>query len=260
MKIKSISENALNKFDQLTFIDLSNNFLEKLLEQKLFSGLFNLKVIHLEKNNLKYINGDLFNNSINLEQLYLNNNNLIVLDDDLFRNSNKLKILNVSYNKIDKIHANTFRELINLNQVFLNDNEIASLDEQLFLGIKNLKRIMLHNNNFITERLTLSLEQSVEFFSFKTDQTDNNIDSIDFIKFGNYKKMNLIGQGTFGTVYRVEKDNQTYALKIISYDLKQVSSENIILKTKLKNQYIVEYIEWFLLDANTFCIVTEYCE
>ena len=182
------------------------------------------------------------------------------MENNLFRNLNKLKILNVSYNKIDKIHANTFKELINLNHIFLNNNEIASLDEQLFLGLKNLKKIWLHNNNFTTDRLTLSLEQSVEFVSFKTDQTDNNSDSIDFTKFGNYKKMNPIGQGTFGTVYRVEKDNKKYALKIIPYDLKQVSSEIIALKTELKNQYIVEYIEWFLFDANTFCIVTEYCE
>ena len=97
---------------------------------------------------------------------------------------------------------------IRLNHIFLNNNEIASLDEKLFLGLKNLKKIWLHNNNFTTDRLTLSLEQSVEFVSFKTDQTDNNSDSIDFTKFGNYKKMNPIGQGTFGTVYRVEKDNK----------------------------------------------------
>ena len=238
---------------------MSNNFLEA-IHPLLLSRLFNLEIIHLERNRLKNIDDHLFHHSFNLRELYLNNNELTSLKGNLLKNLTKLEILNVSFNKIDTIDDKIFKELKNLKQILLNNNELNCLNDQIFLGAANLEKIALHSNNFITDQLQLSLEKSVKFISFKTDHCDNNIDSIIYAKIGDYKKMNCLGEGTFGIVYRVKKDDETYALKIIPYDVEKNCLEAKILSMSLNNPYIVKFIKCFLLDASHFCIVTEYCE
>jgi serine/threonine protein kinase len=64
------------------------------------------------------------------------------------------------------------------------------------------------------------------------------------IKVNDYKIISLIGKGIFGTVYKVSKNNEYYAMKIFSLslnnkkDLENVENETKIL-SKLNNEYCV---------------------
>ena len=80
----------------------------------------------------------------------------------------------------------------------------------------------------------------------------------------NYKIINILNQGNFGTVFKVlnENDNQIYVLKQIIIDdkdnnLKLAQNEANILKS-INNENVVKYYDSFLID-NSFNIIMEYC-
>ena len=77
-----------------------------------------------------------------------------------------------------------------------------------------------------------------------------------------YKNIRKIGEGGFGDVYLVEKDNNYYALKKLKFKLTKEELEqyqkilNILLK--IKNENIIKYYEFFL-ENDYLNIVMEYC-
>ena len=77
-----------------------------------------------------------------------------------------------------------------------------------------------------------------------------------------YKNIQKIGEGGFGDVYLVEKDNNYYALKKLKFKLTKEELEqyqkilNILLK--IKNENIIKYYEFFL-ENDYLNIVMEYC-
>ena len=81
-----------------------------------------------------------------------------------------------------------------------------------------------------------------------------------------YKIIEKIGQGAFGSVFKVlnSKDNQVYALKQIilkeakKEELEQLKKEADILSS-INNQYIVKYYDSFI-EKDTFNIIMEFCE
>ena len=77
-----------------------------------------------------------------------------------------------------------------------------------------------------------------------------------------YKIIRKIGEGGFGDVYLVEKDNNQYALKKLKFKLTKEELEqyqeilNILLK--IKNENIIKYYDYFL-ENDYLNIVMEYC-
>ena len=86
--------------------------------------------------------------------------------------------------------------------------------------------------------------------------------------YNKYKKIETIGGGTFGTIYKV-LDNKTgnfYALKFISIVKNNVSIKNTFKKElkvmiNIKNKYIIELKDYFCDNINEgYCIVMELCD
>ncbi len=93
---------------------------------------------------------------------------------------------------------------------------------------------------------------------------------IDKIMFGkrikDYKIINKLGQGSFGSVYKVMniKDKKQYALKqIILDEAKKEEKEQLMKKafilSNINNEHIVKYFNSFI-EENSFNIIMEFCE
>ena len=85
-------------------------------------------------------------------------------------------------------------------------------------------------------------------------------------KMKDYKIINKLGQGAFGSAYKVIylKDKKYYVLKQILLDeakkeeKDQLMKESIIL-SKLNNEHLVKYFNSFM-ENNNFNIIMEFCE
>ena len=85
-------------------------------------------------------------------------------------------------------------------------------------------------------------------------------------KIKDYKIINKLGQGSFGSAYKVIniKDKKYYVLKQILLDeakkeeKDQLMKEAIIL-SKLNNDHVVKYFNSFM-ENNSFNIIMEFCE
>ena len=82
----------------------------------------------------------------------------------------------------------------------------------------------------------------------------------------NFKIIEHLGQGTFGSAFKVlnEEDNSTYVIKKIflksatEEEIKDIQNEANILSS-LNSENIVKYYDSFI-DKDSFNIVMEYCE
>ena len=81
-------------------------------------------------------------------------------------------------------------------------------------------------------------------------------------KLKGYKIKEKIGVGSYGKVYKVEKENIIYVLKQIplnnATDIESIKNEATILSS-LNSEYVVKYYESFIED-NKLNIIMEYCE
>ena len=88
---------------------------------------------------------------------------------------------------------------------------------------------------------------------------------VDFETRPNYKIINKIGNGAFGSVYKIldTKDNKIYALKKIELDkeleknISMIENESNILKS-IDNQNIVKYYDCFR-EKDSYNILMEFC-
>ena len=81
-----------------------------------------------------------------------------------------------------------------------------------------------------------------------------------------FEKLEKLGQGSFGVVYRVrrKKDKQIYVLKIIDFrrmgrQQRQESLREAVLMNKLEHEYVVRFYDSFQAN-NSLYIVMEHCE
>ena len=94
--------------------------------------------------------------------------------------------------------------------------------------------------------------------------TQNPASSISSTK--DYEFLNKLGQGSFGTVYKVRRkaDKSTYVIKQIN--IAQMNSKHrseaineVTILSKMDNPFIVKYYDSFI-EKNTLNIVMEFCD
>ena len=84
-----------------------------------------------------------------------------------------------------------------------------------------------------------------------------------------YKVVDTIGRGGFGIIYKVLEieTNKFYALKYITIvnnneieKFKEQYEKEIEVMKTIKNKYIIELKDYFIVDNNGYCIVMELCD
>ncbi|XP_055082908.1 transforming growth factor beta activator LRRC32 [Periophthalmus magnuspinnatus] len=189
VRILNLSENFLQTFQitpetlpSLEELYLNRNSLTTLGFQT-FKSLPNLRVLHLQENNIHICPHNILDNSEscvsfesipNLEYLDLSENNLQRIPSGAFRNT-PLKHLDLSLNPGLVLHRDSFSGLENsLVHLFLKENNITALNSDLSL-LTNLKYVDLSTNQLTTLPMW-NRESSIESLNLQ----NNNLVTLDY--------------------------------------------------------------------------------
>jgi hypothetical protein len=89
------------------------------------------------------------------------------------------KEIHLRNNQLKKLDKNLFNGgLFSLSHIEMGNNEIEKLDTDIFKNLFKLKYIHLENNKFKTEKLVISIQNSVRYVSFKMNYFENNINHV----------------------------------------------------------------------------------
>ena len=176
-----------------------------------------------------------------------------------------------------KYQKNTQLQLI-LDQIEV----VCSICNERIKGIKNYKKHGKYKSfKCLICELTFNEKEFLEHINdnehmkiiiFKFDKKNQNKQIQKEIKIENtfnnkYKKIEIIGKGGFGTIYKVKdiKTNNFYALKLITIvkndkEKKKEYEKEILIMKNIKNKYIIELIDYFYEENEGYCIVMELCD
>ncbi|KAL5014485.1 hypothetical protein ScPMuIL_008755, partial [Solemya velum] len=133
--------------NNLRVLDLSYNLIEVLSSQS-FTGLLNLRRLHLHGNKKIYmINPYAFYGLRNLPVLEIQQTQMTKLSKSIFEGLSSLKSLNMSNNMIYSVEDRTFEGLDNLHSLDLSENMIEDFSDEMFSGLNNLTE--LHTDSYM---------------------------------------------------------------------------------------------------------------
>ena len=89
------------------------------------------------------------------------------IEVDTFQGLYRLMTIDLGQNQIVQIDKNTFSGLTNLREIWLNNNQLKYIHPETFSGLTSLRTIYLHENYFECKKLELTLEESVQYITFK---------------------------------------------------------------------------------------------
>ncbi|GAB6023722.1 hypothetical protein CHUAL_008481 [Chamberlinius hualienensis] len=167
--IKVIKRGDFTRYNQLRFLRMSNNNIEKIeseafaelehlellnarhnrltaLVNGTFDGLSSLIELNLDGNRLKDIDFSVFAELTNLTDLSLRDNLIEQLTPETFANLKSLKILNLDGNKIRRIKPEDFKHLGQLEHLEMANNHLNHLDNTVFDGLTNILQLDISYN------------------------------------------------------------------------------------------------------------------
>uniref|UniRef100_A0A8C2FDZ9 Slit homolog 3 (Drosophila) n=1 Tax=Cyprinus carpio TaxID=7962 RepID=A0A8C2FDZ9_CYPCA len=115
--------------------DLDRNNITRITKVD-FSGLKNLRVLHLENNQISVIERGAFQDLKQLERIRLNRNRLQVLPELLFQSTPKLDN-----------HLSGWKKKMFKSNVQLDSNHISCIEDGAFRALRDLEILTLNNNN-----------------------------------------------------------------------------------------------------------------
>ena len=171
----------LSILGQLEELYIANNNLVSVgkITADYFRGLHNLRILNLERNNLKYdrsvkhLATGAFKNLTNLRILKIGSNRLLTLPKGMFEGLSNLEVLDMYSQRYEwpdigfgteRLEAGIFEGLSNLKKLDLGYNAFgaASVDENIFEGLSSLEVLDLrHNPLTVLPQSVLSLPSTV---------------------------------------------------------------------------------------------------
>ncbi|XP_037531385.1 slit homolog 3 protein [Nematolebias whitei] len=127
-------------------VDLNKNNITRITKVD-FSGLKNLRILHLEDNQICVVERGAFQDLRLLERLRLNRNKLQILPELLFQSNPKLGRVDLSENQIQAVPRKAFRGIINVKNLQLDNNHISCIEDGAFRALRDLEILTLNNNN-----------------------------------------------------------------------------------------------------------------
>ncbi|XP_046550058.1 toll-like receptor 4 [Haliotis rubra] len=137
-------EGTLLGYDNVTFLDLSNN-VARWLSRDLFQQCASLEVLNMSHNFFKWdiykdTDGQIFRNLFRLKQLHIASNGLMFVRGRIFRDLTSLEILNLSRNDIFDFSPE-LKNLKKLKQIDLSNNSIKWLMPDVREQLRTLKSV-----------------------------------------------------------------------------------------------------------------------
>ncbi|KAI0982034.1 hypothetical protein GJ496_000427 [Pomphorhynchus laevis] len=182
--LEEIDADLLVRFPEISYLDLSDNYIEQIHEQT-FQLNSNLVIIILGHNRIKELHPNQFHGLVELQRLDLSNNQIEEIHPDQFQDLKSLNYINLGHNRIKELHPNQFHGLVQLNALLLSNNLIYP---SLRNVLKNhtLTKLEINNN-----KIGIIQPGDVSKFNFtKLDFSRNLISRIEensFIFLSTYK-------------------------------------------------------------------------
>ena len=132
--LRSPQELSLDRNELMAHLYWSRNQLTT-IPYNLLHGLFGLKSIALQYNDLENLDGRLFKDAKTLDSISLNNNKLHTLNSTIFKGLSKRSVLFLSSNQFSQLDSELFKDLLQLTYVDLRNN--------LLTNIPSLKKLTL---------------------------------------------------------------------------------------------------------------------
>lgn len=152
-EIQKIQRENLNNFEQLVFLDLSQN---AIVDYSSVNGLKNLRTLNLEMNRIEKISN--LSNCPFLESLNLNKNHIQTLEN--LSSTPSLTKLFLYQNLIEKLQG--LNNLIALEELDLGRNKLKSLEN--IENLISLRKLVLYNNEISSIPHALRLPLLTELF------------------------------------------------------------------------------------------------
>ncbi|CAF0917263.1 unnamed protein product, partial [Brachionus calyciflorus] len=146
--IKKINKITFNGLFNLKSLYLNNNEIG-ILEGNTFKDLKNLNVLSLTCNCLRILDVKMLNGLCNLEKLYLSSNEFLCLQSETFRNLDKVLFLEFTDCNLRNLQSNIFIGMYNLSHLDVSNNLISFIEKDTFKHLYNLKKINFSNNSLI---------------------------------------------------------------------------------------------------------------
>ncbi|XP_067141086.1 platelet glycoprotein V-like [Centruroides vittatus] len=117
------------------------------LEEDVFSDLINLKIIHLNFNNINHLSTNLLKNNKLLTKIFCAYNKISTLSTGIFHGLSELRQLYLAKNRLENLPEDVFQNLSSLHILDLSKNRLTFLHENIFLPLTRLKLLDLSYNN-----------------------------------------------------------------------------------------------------------------
>uniref|UniRef100_A0A8C6TX68 Slit homolog 3 (Drosophila) n=1 Tax=Neogobius melanostomus TaxID=47308 RepID=A0A8C6TX68_9GOBI len=127
-------------------LDLNRNNVTRITKVD-FTGLKNLRILHLEDNQISVIERGAFRDLRLLERLDLSENQIQAVARKAFRGITNVKNLQLDSNHISCIEDGAFRALRDLEILTLNNNNVSLIPLSSFNHMPKLRTLRLHSNS-----------------------------------------------------------------------------------------------------------------
>ncbi|XP_028034865.1 protein toll-like [Bombyx mandarina] len=147
-KFSSLPKNLFIGNNELeTVVILNNDVKLRVLPERLFGNLPNLKQVYVQRSGIEVVPRDTFKNSPAITNISLAFNDLKRLPEEVFNNQINLLNLDLSHNKIFDLATRTFSTLVRLEILNLCNNQLVFIDGSLFSSLLSLIDLNIENNN-----------------------------------------------------------------------------------------------------------------